>query len=232
MGYKKRLQKRITAYITALMLAVFSFVIVNTAYGWFEIKLEEDTVLDFGNGEAFAVIDFGELRGTGADGNHTYWDEMQTPVYTNGEIVFSFDDSKSLINYWSFIRVRIEYRGIGSSYMRLCLIEEWTDKTTGKGLRLPRGGYSIRADLWIDKSIEEHYFYYCNQKAAPGTDPYEIYQPSLTGSPVYIEFIFNGPYIQLPGQYSNRNLKLKVLVETVQSNRFSALWGIDSMPVR
>lgn len=232
MGYNFRLQKRIKAYITALIIAVFSFVIVNTAYGWFEIMLDEDTVLDFGNGEAAAVIDFAELRGTDADGNHTYWPDIQTPVYTAGEIVFSFDENISLINYWSFIRVRILYKGIGSSYLRVCIVEEWTDKITGKGLRLPRGGYSIRNDLWIDRSVEEHYYYYCNSRAAAGTDPYEVYQQSLTGAPVEIEFIFNGPTVQLPQQYANRNLRLKILVETAQSNRVSALWGIDAMPVR
>lgn len=232
MRYKTRLQRQITMYITALLLAMFSFVLVNVAYGWFVITLNEDTFLDFGSGDAVAVIDFGRVRaGTNADGSHNY-NGLRDAVLTDGEIVFSFDLDISDVNLWPQTRIRIAYAGTGASYMRVCLVEEWTDKTTGKGLRLPRGDYSIRNDLWIDKSVEQQYYYYCNSAAAAGTDMYEVYNPSGSSGPLYIEFVYSGPPVSLPRQYDNRSLRLKVLVETAQSNRALTLWGIDSMPTR
>ncbi len=132
-------------------------------------------------------------------------------------IVFNEDNISSI----SDVRVGITQKGNGVAYMRVKISQEWllTDGSRLQSeLNLP---FELSDDFYDNRSVDGYIYY--KGTMVPGQE-YQL----ITG---FDEASFDATAFDNDA-YKGLQLKVDVLVDAVQFNRYEAIWGLDSLPWR
>lgn len=211
---------------------------------WYIKETEGEVTIDFGNMEVASRVYF-----DGVPSNHAVNDPDMYGFYT----AKGTPSETSEPNYLANLRIDIYFKGISSNYLRVYLAESWVmqDSEGEIILRSIFTKYLCENSLWIDNrqgtaaTSNDGYYYYNNLLSARD-DPYEIcYRPDESGGGDGLDYNLKAGWITMPlitgadsawlaGNYQQAGtyLKIKVLAEAVQINRYKQIWGIDALPSR
>ena len=133
--------KRNVALALLSLLCVLSFAAVGS-YAWLsKTQAPEEKIYT-------ALSDF-ELVGTlsfvGKDGNpYTY--------VSSGEVLVPIGLTEGSTNYIGSMKYDITYRGVSPAYIRVRVIEQWLDRSTGEIKSMPYMSYHITGAVSTDKT--------------------------------------------------------------------------------
>lgn len=163
-----------------------------------------------------------------------------TPAKTDGTIAVNITDDTAS-NYIGKLNVDAYYKGQGSAYMRLKMVQQW--ECDGKILQantaLP---YYINAlysntdsgdqNKWFDNRQDDMCLYYAAR--IKGTDNTSYIKKSIILSSVDNAAVFNEAKFNaikpVSTSGSDVTLKLAFQLQVVQINRYPQFWGIDTLP--
>ena len=210
--------------VTALMLLALA---ACDTFAWLVREVEEEREVTFGNFRVGINVRF--------DGNPGFVLPNDAPL----EVYFL--PGHATLPYWGDLRVDITFQGIGEAYLRVKILELWTetvpdihgvDPPTEYILRAPIGNYAFGSNLWIDNRRvnplhENDMFVYYHNPASAHDDSFMLSNanaqtvrtiPLITNVTTFA--------IERPGV----RLRLRFRAEAVQRNRYREVWGISGMP--
>ena len=225
---KKRI---IIPVIAVLMAALISLVWAGITYGWFEAVKETPGEVKFGSSDAYATVTFVD-----AQGDHTL-STNDSYYYEKGSSfeVDLFD--KGAENYFSKMRVTVNFQGTTESCLRVQFIEQWKGPD-GKIMRRPITSMGVNTGLWINLWLTESTFYYWD--ASAGADGWRVSSPvtvkEVGDKELSLPDLLSFPLITSGAGFNEQapgtTLRLGIKVQSVQFNRYQEIWGIDAYPTR
>lgn len=238
-GKIKYILKRAAAVAMSL---VFVFIVMSATFAWFEKVDEGEVEIEWSSFEIKSRVwfdfpgldpdDAGDAR-NGHDGNGFYRAEVTQPQ--SGEW-----------NFYANLRIDVLFRGIGANYARILITEKWVrwDAQAQEEIitRNTFTNFLFDGDLWIDNRqtgpqdiTNDGYFYYNNiTPQNDNDDKYRIsYAPSGPDDYLVIPLITGLDSASAGRPYPDTTyLKIKVLSEAVQANRFPEKWKRAALPQR
>jgi len=208
---------------TAVLIAIIAVVVaVSSAVAWLVVTPAVlDRIYSLSNYDTYADVYF--------------WNGSSkvTPVKgSDGSITVDISNSGAT-NYIGKLRVDANFKGRGSAYVRLKVIQQWQD-SANKILQsndvLP---YTIATpylssdtgnqNKWYDNRMDDYCLYYATKLTASNASYSSI--PIITGMDTNGINQFNA---MIPS--GAVTLKIAFTLEAVQINRYPQFWGIDTLP--
>ncbi len=201
---KKFMEDKKFRLITVLLVTVL--IVVGFSFAWFIMRTTDyNQTSSVSNFQANPVCYF-----EGYDGNVADFTDSET-----GLISLSTDSKQP--NYIGKFRVRIDYTGKGSAYLRVKTVHEFS--AGGSSTQYTAYVPYVTENGWYDNRGNDYCFYYKSVlKSSSNTDKQSV---SLINGvdDVDIEDIAEGVEI-----------RVAVEADMVQINRYPQLWGIDKLP--
>jgi len=226
------------AVVCLIFVIAFAAVACGT-YAWLTRQDDYNVQTPFGNFRAWTEISF---------------DGVDFEVPEEGDLLLGLRTSDT--NYWGDLRVNIVVEGLGEIYLRVMVLEIWTETITVGGtetefiLRAPITnfdfGYDAGSgyDFWLDnrrvnpENNNDLFVYYFNhERYSDGpndliNDPFMISLEPVQGSDDpprrEIPLITYVPTFEV--ERLDIQLRMRIRVEAVQRNRFREVWGMHELP--
>lgn len=139
-------------------------------------------------------------------------------------------------NYIGKLRVNAKFTGRGQAYLRVKMVQQWTD---GDGTILQSNvllPYNISTpynmttggnqSAWFDNRMDDYCLYYAKKLTSVVNGTYETI-PVIIADPQPAQFASKLAAVIPQG---NVNLKIAIILEAVQVNRYPQFWGINTLP--
>lgn len=205
---------------TAVLIAIIAVVVaVSSAVAWLVVTPAVlNRIYSLSNYDAYANVYF-----VGATHGSEYF--KNTDGTLNIDVA-----TPTAENYISKLRVDANFKGRGSAYVRLKVIQQWQDSsnmilqsnnvlpyTIATPYNLNMGG---NQSAWFDNRMDDYCFYYATKLTASNASYSSI--PIITGIDI------NQFKAMIPT--GTVTLKIAFTLEAVQINRYPQFWGIDTLP--
>ena len=200
------------------------------SFAWFEKEKNSEVTVDFGSMEIASEVYF-----------QTSSDEYRpgTDAYGFYEVKIRQEDSGEY-NYLGNVRINVFFKGIGANYIRVYIAEQRVQTVNGIEYiqRSVFTRYIHNDALWIDarRGVEgqtDAGYYYYHNPSSPFADKYEIsHKPGADYMTIALITGVEQSFLDALYPLEGETLKIKVLSEAVQINRFAEIWEIDALPPR
>lgn len=206
---------------TAVLIVVIAVIIaVSTAVAWLKVAPAiMNRVYSLSNFDSYANVYFAGSSNEEAyrQGDGSLLVDVNTPAADN---------------YIANLRVDAKYKGRGSFYLRLKMVQQWQD-SAGNILQsdavLPYNistPYDLNAgdsqNAWFDNRLDDFCLYYAEKlKAANET---------YTTTPVIIAGFDEDRMAAIAPSGTGVTLRISFSLEAVQINRYPQFWGITTLP--
>ena len=137
-------------------------------------------------------------------------------------------DNPSADNYYTKMRIHIQYKGVTMSYIRVhvadmgCVTVLEDSSEINKVLLKENALFKVNPAHWADNRTYDDYYYYINNIGhGPG-----IYRAEKENVVNELEFITG---ITDMTDFTNGSLHLYVSAEAVQFNRINVFWNMDNL---
>lgn len=205
---------------TAVLVAIIAVIVaVGSTVAW----------LTAGTGTLDRVISLSNF-----DTKANVWFEGSAPITKNTDGTITVDvTTPGAANYIGKLRVNALYTGRGRAYIRVKMIQQWTDGT-GKILQsnvlLPYNiatpydlGAGGNQSAWFDNRLDDYCLYYATKLS---------FSPNGTFTTIPVITAGFDPDLKLAGVIPDGTVTLKIAVtlEAVQVNRYPQFWGIETLP--
>ena len=214
---KEKLRKPPAAVLVALIAVIAA---VGTTVAW----------LTAGQGlmdRFFSLSNF--------DTKANIWFEGESPITKNSDGTITVDViNQDAANYIGKLRVNALYTGRGKAYLRVKMIQQWTDAggtvlNTNVLLPFVVSSPYLPDDTgdqnkWFDNRLDDYCFYYAAKISSSANGTYDTIPVIVAGLDT------DRLAAVIPG--GTVTLKIAVTLEAVQVNRYPQFWGIDTLPWR
>ena len=138
-------------------------------------------------------------------------------------------------NYIGKLRVDAKYKGRGQAYIRLKMIQQWTDENgiilqsnvlLPYNISTPYTGTSGPQSAWFDNRPDDYCLYYAQKLTSLENETY-VNIPVIIADPNPTQFAAKLAAVVPRGTV---NLKIAITLEAVQVNRYPQFWGIERLP--
>ena len=209
-------KKSLLILVVALVAVALIIAVIYTANrsgAWLSDQQNQDMTAQYSNFLISADIKFGN---------------SEAAKDTSGLIPVNVV-STTADNYIDNLRVSLNYKGESQAYVRVKVLEEWRLADQVDGItevsavpNTPLTAYDL-ADNWYDNRKYDGYFYY----KLPLNAATETNIPLITGASGYWR---DPEYLPQEDGYPQLTMRISVVAEAVQVNRYQQFWHLNKLP--